>query len=71
MKKFEFRIVDYGYFAESVHDMELYRGLNHMCNAGWKIVKIFEPMQYKNSSEYFSRVIFKKKLKLLEPTSLV
>lgn len=56
----EFRIVDYGYFAEEIHELELYRGLTFMCNNGWKIEKIFEPMKYRDSEDYFCRVIFSK-----------
>ena len=60
--KTEFRIIDCGYFADLIEDLELYRTLTHMTENGWNVVKIFEPMKYKNSEEYFSRVIFSKQV---------
>jgi hypothetical protein len=56
--KTDVRVVDYGYFATDTHELELYTGLRGMLNKGWNVLKIYEPMKYKNSEEYFSRVIY-------------
>lgn len=58
--KTEVRVIDCNYFSDSFYDNELYRTIDRFLNNGWTVLKIFEPMKYKDSDDYFSRIIFTK-----------
>ena len=56
MKKYEYRMIDYDMFDETMT-----QELNGLTLRGWKIIRILEPMKWANSDGMFIRIFFERK----------
>ena len=57
IRTFEYRVIDHDMFDE-----DEIQTMNSMGSKGWEIIRILDPIKYKDSDGYFIRIFYKRKI---------